>query len=83
MGKTTAAAMFREFGAPVFDADRCVHDLYRGPAVDRVERIFPGVKLNGVIDRVALGKRVLGDENAMRRLENVIHPLIDQKKKFY
>ena len=81
MGKTTAAAIFREFGAPVFDADRCVHDLYRGPAVDCVESIFPGVKINGVIDRIVLGKRVLGDEYAIRRLESIIHPMIDKKKR--
>jgi dephospho-CoA kinase len=81
MGKTTTAAIFREFGVPVFDADRCVHDLYQGPAVDRVESIFPGVKINGTIDRIVLGKRVFGDEHAIMRLESIIHPMIDQKKK--
>jgi len=80
MGKTTAAAMFRELGAPVFDADRCVHELYRGPVVDIVDAIFPGVKRDGKIDRISLGERVFGNENAMNRLEDIIHPLMDKKK---
>ena len=76
MGKSTTAAMFVSEGVPVFDADAAVHALYRGPAVAPVEAAFPGVTVDGAIDRVALGQRVVGDPDAMRRLEAVVHPLV-------
>ena len=42
MGKTTTAQIFRRFGISVFDADRCVHELYAGSIVDIVSKMFPG-----------------------------------------
>ena len=45
MGKSTAAAMLRRIGVPVFDADAAVHGFLApgGAAVAAVERAFPGV----------------------------------------
>jgi len=80
MGKTTAAGIFRRLGAPVFDADRCVHDLYEGPAVDRLESAFPGVKINGRIDRNALGALILRNPDALARLESLVHPLVLERR---
>ncbi len=76
MGKSTAAAMFREAGVPVFDADAAVHALYGGEAVAAVEAAFPGVAREGVIDRARLRQHVLGDPDALKRLEAIIHPLV-------
>lgn len=76
MGKSATARMFRALGVPVHDADASVHALYRGTAVAPVEAAFPGVTRDGVIDRAALGARVLGDAEAMRRLEAIVHPLV-------
>ena len=76
MGKSTVAAMFAARGVPVFDADRTVHALYAGAAVPVVEAAFPGVAVDGAIDRDRLRDRVLGDEPAMRRLEALVHPLV-------
>jgi len=83
MGKSTVAAMFAARGVPVFDADRTVHRLYAGAAVPVVEAAFPGVIVDGVIDRDRLRARVLGDEPAMQRLEALVHPLVrDEKQRF-
>ena len=76
MGKSTTSAMFRALGAPVHDADLAVHALYRGAAVAPVEAAFPGVVRDGAIDRTLLGPRVLGDRDAMARLEAIVHPLV-------
>jgi dephospho-CoA kinase len=78
MGKSTTAAMFAEEGVPVYDADAEVHRLYAagGAAVAPVEAAFPGVTKDGAIDRGALGARVLGDPAALRRLEQIVHPLL-------
>lgn len=83
MGKSTTAAMFRDAGVPVFDADACVHALYRGAAVEPVEAAFPGVTRDGAVDRELLRQRVLGDPAALRRLEAIVHPLVrDQRTAF-
>ena len=80
MGKTTIAGLFREAGLPVHDADAAVHELYCGAAVEPVEAAFPGVMRDGRIDRALLGQRVLGDADALARLEAIIHPLVAEKR---
>jgi dephospho-CoA kinase len=76
MGKSTTAQMFRDAGAPVLDSDQVVHDLYRGEAVAPIEAAFPGVIVDGVVDRRRLSERVLGDPQALKRLEDIVHPLV-------
>jgi dephospho-CoA kinase len=78
MGKSTTAAMFRELGAPVHDADAAVHELYDvgGAAVAPVGAAFPGVVRDGRIDRQALSARVLDDPQALARLNAIVHPLV-------
>ena len=76
MGKTTTARLFAEAGVPVHDADAAVHRLYEGEAVAAIEAAFPGTTRGGKVDRVALGRRVLGDAPALQRLEAIVHPLV-------
>ncbi len=78
MGKSTTAAMFREAGIPVYDADAAVHRAYDvgGSAVGPVGAAFEGVVRNGRIDREELRKRVLGDPKALKVLNGIVHPLI-------
>jgi dephospho-CoA kinase len=75
MGKSTAARFFAELGVPVLDADAVVHKLYEGEAVPAIEAAFPGTTTGGHVDRARLGERVIGDGEAMKRLEAVVHPL--------
>ncbi len=76
MGKSALARIFNELGAPVFDADAAVHDIYRGEGAREVEAAFPGVLVDGVVDRAALASKVVGDAAAMKRLEAIVHPAI-------
>lgn len=80
MGKSTTARMFAAEGVPVYDADRAVHMLYRGRAVAPVEAAFPGVTVDGVIDRGRLGDRVLQDAAAMKTLEAIVHPMVREEE---
>ena len=82
MGKSTTAAMFREAGIPVYDADAAVADLYvkGGAAVEPLEAAFPGVTRDGAVDREALRQRVLGDDAAMARLNSIVHPLVGKDR---
>ena len=76
MGKTTTARFFAEAGVPVHDADAAVHRLYDGEATPHIEAAFPGTTKDGKVDRDALAKRVLGDAAAIKRLEQIVHPLV-------
>jgi dephospho-CoA kinase len=76
MGKSTTAKMFAEAGVPVHDSDEAVHRLYAGRAGPLVEAAFPGVTVDGRIDRTLLGQRVIGNPEAIRHLESIIHPLV-------
>ncbi|MCG6121722.1 MAG: dephospho-CoA kinase [Microvirga sp.] len=80
MGKSTTADLFREFGCPVHDADAQVHELYRGEAAQLVEAAFPGTTRDGVVDRAALSRVVVGDADAMKRLEAIVHPLVRARR---
>ena len=82
MGKSTVAAMFRDLGVPVFDADAEVHRL-QGPGgalVAAIEAAFPGVETVDGIDRARLGTRVLGDDAAMAMLEGIVHPAVAEAR---
>jgi dephospho-CoA kinase len=89
MGKSTAAATFRRLRVPVFDADATVHRL-QGPggrAVAAIAAAFPGTvrEVGGrrAVDREALRRAVLGDPEALRRLERIVHPLVrDEERRF-
>jgi dephospho-CoA kinase len=79
-GKTTTAKMFARHGVPVHDADAAVHRLYRGAAVAAVEAAFPGVTVDGAIDRARLAERVVGDPAALEKLEAIVHPLVRESE---
>jgi dephospho-CoA kinase len=82
MGKSTTAAMFREAGVPVYDADAAVHDLYDlgGAAVAPVGDAFPGVVRDGKVDREALREAVLGKPDELTRLNAIVHPLVGRDR---
>lgn len=76
MGKSVTAQMFRDAGIPVHDADQTVHDLYAGPAAQLIDQAFPGVLVDGKVDRQRLSSRVIHHPEAMAKLEAIIHPLV-------
>ncbi|GAA0641352.1 dephospho-CoA kinase [Brevundimonas lenta] len=78
MGKSTTTAMFADRGAMVWNADDAVHQLYArgGAAVEPVEAAFPGVVVDGAVDRTRLAAALGRDDQAFRRLEAIVHPLV-------
>jgi dephospho-CoA kinase len=79
MGKSTAAAVIRRLGVPLYDADAEIHKMLGpgGAAVAAVEAAFPGVRgEDGAIDRRRLGARVFGKPEELRRLERILHPMV-------
>ena len=85
MGKSETAKMFRALGIAVYDADAAVHQIYApgGAAVAPLEQAFPGVTGDNGVDREQLAKRVLGDGEALKKLERIVHPLVGlEQQKF-
>ncbi len=82
MGKSTTAAMFAAEGVPVYDADAEVHALYAkgGAAVEPLEAAFPGVVVDGAVDRAKLSHHVVGKPDALKKLEAIVHPLVGESR---
>ena len=76
MGKSTTAKFFREAGVPLHDSDAVVHRLYEGEAAGPVEAAFPGSVVDGKVDRARLSEKLVGNPDAIRRLEAIVHPLV-------
>jgi dephospho-CoA kinase len=76
MGKSTTAKFFADEGVPVHDADAAVHRLYEAEAAPLIEAAFPGTTADGKVDRDKLAGRVIGDAAAIKRLEELVHPLV-------
>lgn len=85
MGKSTVAAMFADEGVPLFDADAVVHRLQgrEGALVAQIEARFPGTTSAAGVDRTSLAEAVLGDREALRRLEKLIHPAVAAEREAF
>ena len=83
MGKTTAAAMFKDAGAAIFDADAAVHNLYAkgGAAVPIIRAGLPTAITDGAVDRAKLSAIIAKDPLQLTVLESFVHPLVEAMRK--
>lgn len=82
MGKSTVAGMFEDAGIPLFDADAVVREM-QGPGgrlVPDIESAFPGSTRDGAVDREALSAMVLGNRDALAKLEGLVHPAVHHER---
>lgn len=80
-GKTSVCAILQQLGAQIIDADQLVHRLLRRgqPVYDQVVAAFGhDILAGGEIDRARLGRIVFADPAALRRLELITHPAVDE-----
>lgn len=83
MGKSTTAALFTEMGCAFWDADAAVHRLYEagGDAVGPIAQLFPDAIIDGAVSRDVL-KRIIGQSpEALKQIENVVHPLLAEDRR--
>jgi len=79
-GKSTIATRLAEHGAVVVDADAIVRDVQQpgSPVLDEIVREFGAdvIRPDGSLDRAGLGARVFGDDDAIARLNRIVHPAV-------
>jgi dephospho-CoA kinase len=79
-GKSTVSTILEELGATVVDADRIVRELQEPgqPVFEAMVVEFgPGiVAADGTLDRQAVADIVFGDDDALKRLNAIVHPAV-------
>ncbi len=85
MGKSATAELISAAGIPVFDSDACVHALYAkgGKAVAPIADAFPGVVIDGAVDRQRLSDALHQDPSGFARLEAIVHPLVLEEREAF
>ncbi len=91
MGKSTVATMLQQLGVPVHDSDAQVHELLEKDKVTRaaIAAQFPylqyfsiygrkGKDGNRSINRKKLGKLVFANPKERKKLESILHPLVQK-----
>lgn len=78
VGKSFVANCFKEFGAVVFDADSVVQQLYKvnKNIISYAEEKFPGVIVNGKIDRTVLSKYFLAYDENWKQFQSLVHSAV-------
>ncbi|MDI2090207.1 dephospho-CoA kinase [Commensalibacter oyaizuii] len=82
MGKTTICSIFRNYGFLVFDADLTVHQLQspKGKGLYHITQVFPKAVKDNVLDRQYLRKIIVQDRQNLKRLEQIILPLVAKER---
>lgn len=80
-GKSLVEKLFRDNGAATLDTDEVVHDLLENnkSVINKVKELFSSrdggiINHTGYIDRKKIGKIVFNDKQALKELENILHP---------
>jgi dephospho-CoA kinase len=80
-GKSTVGRLFEARGVPVIDADDLLREVQAPgqPAHAEIAAAWPeALAPDGTVDRKRLGKIVFGDPPALKRLEAMTHPRIQE-----
>jgi len=79
-GKTTALTALEALGFHIIDCDAVYHRLLETDRemLSAIEAAFPGVLLDGRLQRKVLGQRVFSDANALALLNQTVWPYVNQ-----
>lgn len=79
-GKSNVSDTLRRLGAAVIDGDLLSREVTSpgGPALPAIRDAFGNEVFlpDGTLDRRALGSRVFGNDEALARLNGIIHPMV-------
>lgn len=82
MGKSTTKDMFAEAGAVVWCADDAVARLYGpgGAGTAEIAPLAPEAAGPEGVDRTILRKLALSDRDLLKKIESVVHPLVQEDR---
>ena len=78
MGKSTTAAMFRDLGIPVWDADSAVHQIYSENAevISAIGDLAPKAVTEAGVDRAILSSALNDNPKLIVEIEAIVHPKV-------
>jgi dephospho-CoA kinase len=83
-GKSAVAALFRQWGATVIDADEIVREVQApgGPVLRAIAERFGDsmIRPDGTLDRAALRGRVMAHPDQLAALNRIVHPAVHQRR---
>ncbi|MBQ9271006.1 MAG: dephospho-CoA kinase [Alphaproteobacteria bacterium] len=83
-GKTYLANIVKKLGYGVYNPDKWVRGLYKNTEFLKIiQKNFPIVFKNDVFDKRSLRNLVFNNHTELQKLENIIHPFLKQKIKYY
>jgi dephospho-CoA kinase len=82
-GKSTVSQFFTQMGVPVHSADDTIHFLFDHDheVQEQVRTSWPDVFVEGKIDRLKLGDRVLASPSELARLEGLLYPKLAENQR--
>ena len=83
-GKTYALEYFQSLGHNVFETDKYINEIYQKNAIgyELIKKTFGDQFVNNhEVDRQKLGRLVFSNEKILKKLSNLINPLIAKKIK--
>lgn len=76
-GKSVAASYLASLGYPVFSCDEIYKEIFPTPNyVEKIAKLFPETVKNNQIDKYALSALVFNNQENLRLLNSVAHPII-------
>ena len=82
-GKSTIAGRLAEHGAVIVDADRIVREVQSpgSPVLTEIAAAFGDdvITADGALDRARLASLVFGDDDAVTRLNAIVHPAVREE----
>ncbi len=73
----------KQFGCPVFDADKEVNRIYKNDksCYKKLKRILPKFIKSKIIKKNELGTAIKANKKNLKKISNVVHPIV--RKKMY
>ena len=84
-GKTTVSKMFKALNIPVFDSDKEVKEILdkNHLVIEKISKVWPDVISTNYtqrkIDKIVLSNKVFRNQKERKKLENIIHPLVEKE----